>query len=93
MMIAHQLTVMVSHPAGWGWWGAAGSGHAWGGWFWIWPLAWLALWAVVAGVLAWYLIVSRRRSPLDDARRILADRYARGELSVEEYRERLSQLR
>ena len=35
---------------------------------------------------------SRRDDPLASARRILAERYARGELSTDEYRERVDQL-
>jgi putative membrane protein len=78
------------------WWG----GHAgppwagdWGPFGWIFPALWLALWAVLAGLLIWYLVAGRRRSTLDEARRILAERYARGELAPDEYRERLGQLR
>ncbi|HXM54843.1 MAG TPA: SHOCT domain-containing protein [Candidatus Dormibacteraeota bacterium] len=76
------------------WWGGhAGPAAGWWPFFWIFPAAWLALWAVLAGLLVWYLVAGRRRSALDDARRILAERYARGELSPDEYRERLGQLR
>jgi putative membrane protein len=50
--------------------------------------------AVIVG-LVWFF--ARRRGPgersgADRARDILAERFARGELSVEEYRERLAQL-
>jgi putative membrane protein len=93
MMTAQALTVMLADPAGWGWWGGGAAAHGWGGWFWIFPLAWLAFWAILIGLVAWYLIAGRRRSSLDEARRILAERYARGELSPDEYRERLGQLR
>jgi putative membrane protein len=63
-------------------------GHPW------WPL-WLLFWAVLIATAVWLL--SRRRDrrggPLDRARELLAERYARGELSGEEYRERLDELK
>ena len=62
-------------------------GHPW------WPL-WLIFWAGLIGTAVW--LISRRRNrggePLDRARELLAERYARGELSGEEYRERLDEL-
>lgn len=69
--------------------GTAGDGHH--GWWVAWPLLWVA---VVVG-LVWLFTRGRRpgeRSGADRARDILAERFARGELSVEEYRERLAQL-
>ncbi len=63
-------------------------GHPW------WPLS-LFVWAALIGTAVW--LISRRRGrrgePLDRARELLAERYARGELSGEEYRERLDELR
>jgi putative membrane protein len=62
-------------------------GHPW------WPLR-LIFWAGLIGTAVW--LISRRRDrggePLDRARELLAERYARGELSGEEYRERLDEL-
>ena len=62
-------------------------GHRW------WPL-WLIYWAALIGTAVW--LISRRRDrhgePLDRARELLAERYARGDLSGEEYRERLDEL-
>jgi putative membrane protein len=62
-------------------------GHPW------WPL-WLLFWAALLGVAVW--LISRRRGrgggPLDRAHELLAERYARGELSGEEYRERRDEL-
>jgi putative membrane protein len=62
-----------------------------GHWF---PFAFL--WLVLLGILIWFVVRGRRfRPPSGDerARDILAERFARGELSGEEYRERLEQLR
>jgi putative membrane protein len=62
-------------------------GHAW------WPL-WLLFWAALIGAAAWLILRrrDRRADPLDRAREILAERYARGELSGQEYRQRLGDL-
>ena len=73
-------TVLADHRDGWG--------H---GWWPLWPILWLAV--IVAVV--WYL--SRRWGKprgggLDRAKEILAERYARGELSGDEYRQRLAEL-
>ena len=62
------------------------------GWWIVWPLVWIA---VIVG-LVWFF--TRRRGPgersgADRARDILAERFARGELSVDEYRQRLSELK
>lgn len=78
-------------------WGHMGG---WGG-------AWMWFWGVVMMVLVVLIIVWIARSvaspdqphaspppdPNDRGRRILAERYARGELSTEEYRERLDEFR
>jgi len=66
--------------------------HAW------WPL-WPLLWIAVIGTIAWLVVRRRRpggrrpRDGMDRARDILAERYARGEIAGDEYRERLEQLR
>jgi putative membrane protein len=62
-------------------------GHGW------WPL-WLVVWATLIGTVAWLVLKRRdnRRDPFDGARALLAERYARGELSAEEYRARLDEL-
>ncbi len=70
---------------------SAGEGGWHGGW---WPL-WLVFWLAVAAAVAW--LVARRRgdrgpSGSDRAREILAERYARGDITTEEYRDRLAQL-
>jgi putative membrane protein len=61
------------------------------GWWPLWPLLWLA---VLVGVV-WFLSRQWRKprgGGLDRAREILAERFARGELSSEEYRQRLAEL-
>lgn len=60
-------------------------------WWPIWPILWLAV--VVA--IVWFLSRRWRRPDdggLDSARKILAERFASGELTHDEYRERLAQL-
>ena len=90
-MMSHSMTGLVfAHP--WGGWG-----HAWyawgpgGGWPWLWgPL----LLALVAAAI-WLVVRGRgpaMRSSTARAEQILAERYARGEISRDEYRERLDDL-
>jgi putative membrane protein len=72
----------------------AGSGD-WGDHHGGWGLLWLVFWLAALGATAFLVVrlVSRReRSGVDRARDILAERYARGELTSEEYQERLKQL-
>jgi putative membrane protein len=62
-----------------------------GAWWLVFPLFWLA----VLGTAAWFVVHTLRRahpSGIERARGILAERYARGEVSGEEYRERLDEL-
>jgi putative membrane protein len=62
--------------------------HAW------WPL-WPIFWIALIVTLFWFFGRRRRwhtRDPFDQARGILAERYARDELSAEEYRKRLDEL-
>jgi putative membrane protein len=71
----------------------------WGGW---WMLIWSTVLIVALIVLAVWLIRSFTNppsrpdtptpDPLDRARSILAERYARGELTTDEYRDRLDHL-
>ena len=73
-----------------------------GGWMWLWGTA-LAVGAlVVIAVLVWTVVAAgaHRRAPepvasvtaTPAARRILDERYARGELDTKEYRERIQTL-
>lgn len=52
----------------------------------------VAVWAVRSSPTGRDGSASAKGDPLDGARRILAERYARGELDSEEYRERMEQL-
>jgi len=73
------LTSLVADSNGWH------HGH----WWIVFPILWLIL---IALVLALFL---RRGGPYrgDPAKRILGERFARGEIDAEEYRNRLGQLR
>lgn len=82
--------LLVSTGEGWG----PGS-HDGAGW-WIFGPIMAALLITLIAVVIWRLIRGGRPdqfSSADRARGILAERYARGELSGDEYRERLDGLR
>jgi putative membrane protein len=72
-----------------------GGSHMWGaGWWW---LVVLLFWVAVIALIVWAVRSGRRDGPstpdpTNDARRILAERYARGEIDADEYRERLGVL-
>ena len=59
-------------------------------WWPVWPLLWTAL----IGLVVWLVArrSRRRHDPLDRAREILAERFARGAIGAEEYRTRLGDL-
>jgi putative membrane protein len=67
------------------------------GWFWFWPLVPL-VWLLALFVLARFVFWRGGRGPwaathaTRDARAVLAERYARGEIGYDEYRERLGHL-
>lgn len=85
---------------------AFGPGHAWGhgGWWWLWGPAFLGFWFLVVGAIAvtiWTLgrrgamhrpVETTEQAGVNRARAILAERFARGEISAEEYDERLTHL-
>lgn len=84
-----------------GWRGSGWHGGD-GGWWWLaWPIGWVVILAVI-GLGVWLLVratgqnrpggVAYTASPTEGARRILADRFARGEIDEEEYRNRLAAL-
>jgi putative membrane protein len=66
----------------------AGSGWGGGPWFLLFPLLWIAL------VVGAFFLFRRRRDPWQthSAEGVLAERYAKGEISAEEYRQRLGVL-
>lgn len=72
------------HMNGWG-----------GGWMWLWGVVMMA--AVIA-LVVWLVrsnaapAIESPPDPTERAREILAERFANGELSAEEYRERVSEL-
>ena len=76
----------ADHMDGWG-----------GGWMWLWGFAMMALFVLL---IVWLVRAAApggsarppSPDPVDRGREILAERYARGELSTEEYRERVSEL-
>ncbi|MGH9000258.1 MAG: SHOCT domain-containing protein [Acidimicrobiia bacterium] len=54
-----------------------------------WPLLWILFWGAVVGGFLWW----RRRHPSRrDAAAVLAERYAQGAISDEEYRQRRAVL-
>ena len=72
-----------------------GEGPAAGG-GWLWGPIVLLLWARLIATVVWFVARSARppkRSDVERARDVLAERYAGGELTTDEYRERLEQLR
>ena len=74
-------------------WGPGGAGPHGGGPFWIFPLVFLTLIAaLVITAIVTMLRRSRRPSTTERAKSVLAERFASGELSAQEYRERLGEL-
>ena len=85
------MTFLVSAADGWGHMDGWG-----GGWMWLWGGLMMLVFAVVIGVVVWAAL--RAAPPTvppvgERARDILAERYAKGELTTEEYRERADALR
>jgi len=72
---------------------ATGEGWGPGGWWPIFPILWLLLWGTVI-----FFIVRGRRNwgrwhQSQSGESVLGERYARGEITEEEYRERLTVLK
>lgn len=76
--------------------------HGWdgdgAGWMWLGGTLMIAVWIGLAALVTW--AIARRPDarptpppPGERAREILAERYARGEIDGDEYRERLEALR
>jgi putative membrane protein len=72
--------LLADHRDGWG--------H---GWWPLWPILWLAVIVAVVWFLSRQWGKPRGGGP-DRAKEILAERFARGEISSEEYRQRLAEL-
>jgi putative membrane protein len=73
------------------WWGHM---DGWGGgWMWLWGTLMMLSWVAIIAAAVWFLSRSRDGTRPSRAREILDERYARGELTTEEYRERLEELR
>ncbi len=79
------MMIMAAEIAARGGWGP-------GPWWPVFPLFWLLLWGVVI-----FAVLRFRRGGWwhrgHTAEEVLAERYARGEINVEEYRERLRVLK
>jgi putative membrane protein len=72
--------------------------HGWdGGWMWLWGTLMMLTWAVIIAAAVWLVIrVNRRdgdRSDTTEARQILDERLARGEITLDEYRDRREAMR
>jgi putative membrane protein len=92
-MTASHLLPALLPLGGDGWWRGWGPG---GGWAWLWAPILLLLWAGLIAAVVWSVARNARppeRSGTERAREVLAERYARGELTTDEYRECLEQLR
>lgn len=67
-----------------------------GGWFWLWRIGMFMFWIALIFLAFWWFRRAgwghRERTGVERARDILAERFARGEISAEEYRERLGQI-
>jgi putative membrane protein len=75
-------------------------GYHMGSWSWVWmTLSSVVFWALLAGVIVLVIRAvkspERHRSPsgTSSAERLLAERYARGEIGMEEYEDHLHTLR
>lgn len=85
-----RVTTLLSQP------GVLNDGGHWdSGWWIVGRIAMLLVFIGLIVLAVWWArrtAVPRERTGLERARDILAERYARGELTGEEYRERLQEL-
>ncbi len=79
--------------------GDYGDHMSWGaGWMWLWGFLMMAavialvVWLIRAGTAPHNPNHNHSPNPTDRAREILAERYARGDITTEEYRERMAEL-
>jgi putative membrane protein len=66
------------------------------GWVWVWGGLMIVIWVAITVVVVWLLETPagrHERPPTDRAREVVAERYARGGISADEYHERLDVLR
>jgi putative membrane protein len=64
-----------------------------GEWWWVGRIVALLVWAAVIFFAVRWIARSRRHDPMDRAREVLAERFARGEIDANEYRQRIDQLK
>lgn len=63
-----------------------------GGWMWLMMLGWAAFLIAAIAVVVWLIRRPPRGSGESSGRRILEERYARGEIDTDEFRSRLEAL-
>jgi putative membrane protein len=66
------------------------------GWMWLGGLLWLIILGAFVGLIVWLVVRSSWQPPTTtqgDARRILAERFARGEIDEDEFARRTELLR
>ena len=86
LLLAYRPRGQYGHMDGWD-----------GGWMWLNATVWLLVIAALAGLVVWLVVrASRPTDPAgigtDSARRILAERFARGEIDADEYARRREML-
>ena len=67
-----------------------------GGWWWLFGTLMMLGWIALVGLAIWWVVRTtqgRQPEPFERAKEILAERYARGELTTDEYRDRVDALR
>jgi putative membrane protein len=79
LLAALQPRDRFDHMAGWQ-----------GGWMWVTGLVWLLMIVALTGLVVWLVLRTSNptgtpRGGADSARRILAERFARGEIDEDEY--------
>ncbi len=88
-MTSAPIAVVAQHDDGW--WGDHMAGWG-GGWMWVWATLMMLTWVTLIGAAVWFVARSVRPGGRSRAREILDERYARGELTTDEYHERLDHL-
>ena len=90
MLTSAALAQVAADTEGWGHMDGWG-----GGWMWLWGTLMMLSWVAIIAAAVWFLTQNRDTTAgrPSRAREILEERYASGELSTDEYRERLDHLR